>query len=152
MRAVLLRVCRDHDIRGTLILAAEGIKFLEQRFPVADLIEPGIKGVTGHRHTGEDRGKPGKYRVVVHGRVDLRKFIEKSCNVTGAILAQRLGSQKLYDHIKTLGFLDKTGIELIGETNGWLQRPDKEKWAPMKTANVGFGLPDAVNAYARAAK
>jgi stage V sporulation protein D (sporulation-specific penicillin-binding protein) len=72
-----------------------------------------------------------------HGKVDLNRFIEASCNVTAATLAGRMGSQKLYNHIKALGFLDKTGIELIGETNGWLQKPDT--WAPMKTANVGFG-------------
>jgi stage V sporulation protein D (sporulation-specific penicillin-binding protein) len=113
---------------GSTFKTMTAVAALEESIPTSAYC-PGSMGI-GRRSIRCAHGKS-------HGRVDLQRFIEQSCNVTAAILAQRMGSEKLYKHIKKLGFLEKTGIELIGEANYPLEKP--KTWAAMKTANVGFG-------------
>jgi stage V sporulation protein D (sporulation-specific penicillin-binding protein) len=95
----------------------------------------------------------GKHRIKcahnrAHGQCDLRRTIEQSCNVVTGQLAQRLGAQKLYDYVKAFGFTQRTGIELTGETYGWLGKP--EEWPLIRTVNVGFGQGVAVTPMAMA--
>ena len=72
-----------------------------------------------------------------HGEVDLEKIIEKSCNIGAATNALRLGKEKFYHYVKLLGFGEKTGIELGGESAG--QVPDLSAWSDICTANIAFG-------------
>jgi cell division protein FtsI/penicillin-binding protein 2 len=72
-----------------------------------------------------------------HGSVDLRKMIEVSCNLSAGALAERVGPKGMHDFLDLFGFQKKTGIEFPGEEYATLQSP--EKWATMRTVNIGFG-------------
>lgn len=72
-----------------------------------------------------------------HGSVSLRKMIEQSCNLGAATLARRVGPEKFHAFLQRLGLDEKTGIEFPGEVSSRMRDP--EKWAPINTANIGFG-------------
>jgi cell division protein FtsI/penicillin-binding protein 2 len=72
-----------------------------------------------------------------HGRVDLRRMVEQSCNIAAGTLAERVGPKGMYDFLDKMGFQSKTGIEFPGEEYGRLQNP--KDWATMRTVNIGFG-------------
>ena len=72
-----------------------------------------------------------------HGRVDLRKMIEKSCNLGAGTLAQRVGPEHMMDFIKAMGLQSKTGIEFPGEEYSTLM--SWARWNAIKTVTVGFG-------------
>ncbi|NIM07029.1 MAG: hypothetical protein GTO55_10680 [Armatimonadetes bacterium] len=72
-----------------------------------------------------------------HGKVDLDEIIEESCNIGAAALAQQLGREKFSHHIEALGFGEKSGIELGGESSG--QMPAPSTWSDIRIANIGFG-------------
>jgi stage V sporulation protein D (sporulation-specific penicillin-binding protein) len=72
-----------------------------------------------------------------HGVVDLHKMIVKSCNVGLASVALELGSSRLYHWVRELGFGQRTGIELAGESPGLLTPGNQ--WSQIQLANVGFG-------------
>jgi len=72
-----------------------------------------------------------------HGAVDLRKMIEKSCNIAAGTLAERVGPENMYHFLDRFGFQAKTGIEFPGEEYGRMLKP--EKWRTMRTVNIGFG-------------
>jgi cell division protein FtsI/penicillin-binding protein 2 len=76
-----------------------------------------------------------------HGAVDLRKMIEKSCNLSAGTLAERVGPTRLHHFLETMGLQSKTEIEYPGEEYGRLPDPQKRKdlWPTIRTANVGFG-------------
>jgi cell division protein FtsI (penicillin-binding protein 3) len=69
--------------------------------------------------------------------VDLRKMVEKSCNIAAGMLAERVGPKRMYEKLVDFGFNDKTGIEFPGEEHGRMLPPDK--WRTMRTVNIGFG-------------
>lgn len=79
-----------------------------------------------------------------HGACDLRKMIEKSCNIGAGMLAWRMGAPYFYQFLSDFGFSTKTGVEFPGEEYALLSNPAKRKWAPMRTANIGFGQGIAV--------
>lgn len=72
-----------------------------------------------------------------HGVVDLNAMIVKSCNVGLGTVALQLGPKRLHSWVRKLGFGQRTGLELPGESAGQLSRP--ERWSQVQTANVGFG-------------
>jgi cell division protein FtsI/penicillin-binding protein 2 len=73
--------------------------------------------------------------------VDLRKMVEKSCNVAAGAIAERVGPTRLYDFLFKMGLQEKTDIEFPGEEYGQLPDPAKRKdlWPTIRTVNVGFG-------------
>ena len=72
-----------------------------------------------------------------HGPVDLDKMVVVSCNTGMSTLALALGEKRLYRWARRLGFGQKTGIELAGESSGILPRPGN--WSQARVANIGFG-------------
>jgi stage V sporulation protein D (sporulation-specific penicillin-binding protein) len=73
-----------------------------------------------------------------HGQCDLERIIEQSCNIGAATLAERLGAEALYRHVRLFGFGEKTGVELAGEAaGGWMGK--WEDWTSARTQNIGFG-------------
>jgi stage V sporulation protein D (sporulation-specific penicillin-binding protein) len=120
---------------------------------ITDTYEPGsiFKVITGsaalEEHTRTDAYCSGAMVIGnhtiheahgrAHGRVDLGRIIEQSCNIGAGTLAQRLGAEVLYRHVAQFGFLEKTGIELAGETRGGTSK--WQDWKEIRTVNVGFG-------------
>ncbi|HEX8116804.1 MAG TPA: penicillin-binding protein, partial [Pyrinomonadaceae bacterium] len=81
---------------------------------------------------------PGR---VVHdharGSLTATEALAKSSNVAAIKLGQRLGNERLYEYIRRLGFGERTGVELPGETAG-LIRP-VSKWQPGSIGSVPIG-------------
>lgn len=55
-----------------------------------------------------------------HGRLNVVGALKNSCNYFFYEMGERLGIEKLSEYIKYFGFGSKTGIELIGESEGMI--------------------------------
>jgi penicillin-binding protein 2 len=80
-----------------------------------------------------------------HGTLHLEQAIMKSCNIFFYELGQRLGISKIAEHAQSLGFGEKTGIDLPGERSGvmpspeWSQQVRHIKWYAGETISVSIG-------------
>ncbi|MDX5476532.1 MAG: stage V sporulation protein D [Bacillaceae bacterium] len=72
-----------------------------------------------------------------HGHQTFLEVVQNSCNPGFVELGQRLGTEKLFDYIKSFGFGEKTGIDLQGEGKGILFKP--ERVGPVELATTAFG-------------
>ncbi len=72
-----------------------------------------------------------------HGAQSLREALMNSCNPIFIGLGQKLGVSKYYEYLKKFGFLEKTGIDLIGEANSIFLK--EEKVGPVELATISFG-------------
>jgi len=87
----------------------------------------------------------GSYQVgdeVIHdvrkwGELSVKEILIYSSNIGIAKIAERLGKDKLYEHILRFGFGAKTGIDFPGEAKG-IVRPPKS-WAPITLRTIAFG-------------
>ena len=80
-----------------------------------------------------------------HGYVDMEKAIAWSCNVYFCHAGLLTGADKISEYANLFGLGKKTGIELFGESNGfvpskeWKRAEKKETWYPGDTANFSIG-------------
>ncbi len=96
----------------------------------------------------------GKHRFRGHGvgRVDMRRSIVKSSNVYYYSLAHQMGVEAMHDFMAPLGFGQKTGIDLQGESTGVLpnqawkrkrfgsdKNPRRGDWVAGETISLGIG-------------
>lgn len=72
-----------------------------------------------------------------HGKQTYLEVVQNSCNPGFVNLGLNLGEEKLFDYIKDFGFGKKTGIDLEGEGNGILFKP--ENVGPVELATTSFG-------------
>ena len=72
----------------------------------------------------------------------LREILDQSSNVGISLSVEKMGFDKLYDHIKTYNLNEPTGVDYPGEASGTLQPFDK--WARITGYNVSFGKGIAV--------
>src|SRR5690625_2262599 len=72
-----------------------------------------------------------------HGEQTYLEVVQNSCNPGFVTLGQKLGTEKLFSYIKDFGFGIKTGIDLQGEGNGILFKP--ENIGPIELATTSFG-------------
>lgn len=72
----------------------------------------------------------------------LKDIIAYSFNVGTASVAMHIGKKTYYSHLLKFGFGDKTGIDLLGESEGLLAPADT--WADINTATISFGQGVAV--------
>ncbi|MDR0662931.1 MAG: PASTA domain-containing protein [Spirochaetaceae bacterium] len=79
-----------------------------------------------------------------HGSVDPRKIITYSCNAGAAYASDTLGKTVFYDGIRRLGFGEKSGSGLPGETAGFLRPP--ERWSERTKPTIAMGQEIAVSA------
>ncbi|TFG84344.1 MAG: penicillin-binding protein 2 [Spirochaetales bacterium] len=84
--------------------------------------------------------KPG------HGRLDLAGALAQSCDVYfWEVGRDKLGIERIVDYAKQFGFGVATGIDLPGETEGfvptpqWKERKFHEKWLGGDTLNLAIG-------------
>ncbi len=56
------------------------------------------------------------HKVTGHGRLTLAGGLQQSCNVVMMTLGARIGTSKFYNYVKQFGYLEKTGIDLPGES------------------------------------
>ena len=80
-----------------------------------------------------------------HGRVNLQRALEQSCDVFFYNTANLLGIDKLFEYGDQLGLGKETGIDLPFEGKGlmpsskWKARTLRQKWMGGDTVNVGIG-------------
>lgn len=72
-----------------------------------------------------------------HGSESLRDGLMNSCNPVFISLGQKIGVTKYYEYLKKFGFLEKTGIDLIGEAGSIFLK--EEKVGPVELATISFG-------------
>jgi Cell division protein FtsI/penicillin-binding protein 2 len=72
-----------------------------------------------------------------HGMQSLSDIIKNSSNVGFIQLAQKLGKEKLYSFSKLMGFGQKSGVDLPGESTGILK--ELKNIGPVELATMSFG-------------
>ena len=72
-----------------------------------------------------------------HGMQSLRNGLMNSCNPVFIGLGQKIGVKKYYEYLRKFGFLEKTGIDLIGEAGSIFLK--EEKVGPVELATISFG-------------
>ena len=72
-----------------------------------------------------------------HGEETYLEVVENSCNPGFVNLGLKLGKEKLFSYIKNFGFGVKTGVDLVGESDGILF--DEDKITDLELATTAFG-------------
>lgn len=134
---------------------------LSKNYPVVNVVEPGstFKLITlsaalelGLTNENETFYCPG-YRIVDgqkikcwkttgHGHQTLTDGVCNSCNCVFMDLAQRVGTERLYEYIEKFGFGSKTGIDFFAESTGIIMAEKNVKNVDL--ARIGFGHAIAV--------
>ncbi len=79
-----------------------------------------------------------------HEVLSFMEVIQKSSNVGTIMFTERLEREVFYNYIKLFGFGGKTGIDLPGEVNGLVRKPDR--WSGVSQASAAIGHEVAVTA------
>ena len=95
------------------------------------------------RYSGRGFGSIGEYREGF-GDLTVREILINSSNIGMAKIGQRLGKEKLYRGLRLFGFGRRTGVDLPGETEGFL-RP-VEQWTGYSETRIPFGAEITVTA------
>ncbi|MDT0594516.1 penicillin-binding protein 2 [Glaciecola petra] len=80
-----------------------------------------------------------------HGKVDVTKSVEVSCDTFYYDLAYKLGIDRIHDSMREFGFGEFTGIDLFEESRanmpsrGWKRATHNEPWYIGDTISVGIG-------------
>ncbi len=96
------------------------------------------------------RGSSNKYREhEVHGTLNMRQAISKSCDVYFYRLAERMGIARMDEFTKAFGYGALTGIDIPGEKPGLYASPEWKRrnfkhaadqvWFPGETISMGIG-------------
>ncbi len=83
------------------------------------------------------------WRSAGHGAEKTPQALQNSCNIAFAHIALKLGGERFYDYIQRFGILEKTGIDLIGESKGvFFDKKlvtDTDKWGTASLTSGSFG-------------
>ena len=78
-----------------------------------------------------------------HGSQQTPQALQNSCNIAFANIALKLGGEQFYDYIQRFGVLEKTGIDLAGESKGiFFDKAlvtDTDKWGTASLTSGSFG-------------
>ncbi len=88
----------------------------------------------------------GEYRIAnnilhdhqPHGTLTFQEVIEKSSNIGTVKVAQRLGSNLIYEYAKRFHFGKKAGIDLPGEVSGMVKSPQFWSKTTMGAFPIGY--------------
>jgi penicillin-binding protein 2 len=96
-------------------------------------------------HVDVGRARFHCWHTTGHGPLEMRKAIEQSCNAYFCQLGMISGHEVIVQMARGLRFGEKTGIELGGESSGflpdaaWKQRRYRDAWRPGDTCNLSIG-------------
>ncbi len=83
------------------------------------------------------------WRSTGHGSQQTPQALQNSCNLAFAHIALKLGGEKFYEYVEKFGILDKTGIDLAGESKGVFFSKelvtDTDKWGTASLTSGSFG-------------
>lgn len=112
-------------ITTAMCLEEKVVKIDENFFCSGSLLVPGYsKPIHCHKRTG-------------HGSETFARALQQSCNPVLMTIALRLGSDKFYDYFAAFGYMDKTGIDLPGESNSLFHQ--KANFNQVELATASFG-------------
>ena len=83
------------------------------------------------------------WRSTGHGAEQTPQALQNSCNIAFAHIALKMGGERFYEYIRRFGIMEKTGIDLAGESKGVFF--DKElvtntdKWGTASLTSGSFG-------------
>ena len=103
---------------------------------------------TGFHCSGSEK-IPGRsqllhcWRSTGHGSETTAQALQNSCNLAFAHIALKLGGERFYDYISRFGVMEKTGIDLAGESKGvFFDRElvvNTDKWGTASLTSGSFG-------------
>ena len=83
------------------------------------------------------------WRSAGHGAEKTPQALQNSCNIAFAHIALKLGGEKFYEYVERFGILEKTGIDLSGESKGVFFSKelvtDTDKWGTASLTSGSFG-------------
>ena len=83
------------------------------------------------------------WRSQGHGSEQTPQALQNSCNLAFAHIALKLGGERFYEYIEKFGILEKTGIDLAGESKGiFFDKSlvtDTDKWGTASLTSGSFG-------------
>lgn len=83
------------------------------------------------------------WRSSGHGSEQTPQALQNSCNIAFAHIALKMGGDTFYEYIKNFGVLEKTGIDLSGESKGvFFDKAlvtDTDKWGTASLTSGSFG-------------
>ena len=78
-----------------------------------------------------------------HGAEQTPQALQNSCNIAFAHIALKMGGEKFYEYIEKFGILEKTGIDLAGESKGIFFDKNlvtnTDKWGTASLTSGSFG-------------
>ena len=83
------------------------------------------------------------WRSTGHGSQQTPQALQNSCNLAFAHIALKLGGERFYDYVEKFGILEKTGIDLAGESKGvFFDKSlvtNTDKWGTASLTSGSFG-------------
>ena len=83
------------------------------------------------------------WRSSGHGSQQTAQALQNSCNIAFAHIALKLGGERFYDYVQRFGVLEKTGVDLAGESKGiFFDKSlvvDTDKWGTASLTSGSFG-------------
>ena len=78
-----------------------------------------------------------------HGSQQTPQALQNSCNIAFAHIALKMGGEKFYEYVEKFGVLEKTGIDLAGESKGiFFDKQlvvNTDKWGTASLTSGSFG-------------
>ncbi len=83
------------------------------------------------------------WRSAGHGAEKTPQALQNSCNIAFAHIALKLGGEKFYEYVERFGVLEKTGVDLAGESKGvFFDKSlvtNTDKWGTASLTSGSFG-------------
>ena len=83
------------------------------------------------------------WRSTGHGSQQTPQALQNSCNLAFAHIALKLGGERFYEYVEKFGILEKTGIDLTGESKGVFFSKelvtDTDRWGTASLTSGSFG-------------
>ncbi len=83
------------------------------------------------------------WRSTGHGAQKTPQALQNSCNLAFAHIALKLGGEQFYEYVEKFGILEKTGLDLAGESKGVFFSKElvtnTDKWGTASLTSGSFG-------------
>ncbi len=83
------------------------------------------------------------WRAAGHGAEKTPQALQNSCNIAFAHIALKLGGERFYQYMEAFGVMEKTGIDLAGESKGVFFAKElvtnTDKWGTASLTSGSFG-------------
>lgn len=100
-------------------------------------------------HCGGSEQIPGRaqllhcWRSTGHGAQKTPQALQNSCNLAFAHIALKMGGETFYEYVQRFGVMEKTGIDLFGESKGVFFSKElvtnTDKWGTASLTSGSFG-------------